>query len=117
MIIGVAGNIGAGKGTVVEYLVGQKGFKHFSARAMLIEELNRRGEELSRDNMFKLGNEYRAISSRYIPNALIKMASASGGDAVVEAIRSVGEVNTLRTYPDTYLFAVDADQRLRYDRI
>jgi dephospho-CoA kinase len=36
-IIGITGTIGAGKGTVVEYLVGQKGFDHYSVRSFLID--------------------------------------------------------------------------------
>ena len=116
MIIGISGNIGAGKGTVVEYLVEHKGFRHYSARALLSEELTRRGMELSRENMWNLANEWRALSAGYIPNALIKTASEHQGNAVVEALRSVNEVKTLREYPNTYLFGIDADVRLRYER-
>ena len=34
-IVGITGTLGAGKGTVVEYLTQQKGFKHYSARGLL----------------------------------------------------------------------------------
>jgi dephospho-CoA kinase len=33
MIIGITGTDGAGKGAVVDYLVAQKGFTHYSGRA------------------------------------------------------------------------------------
>ena len=36
-IIGITGTIGAGKGTIVDYLVKQKNFKHYSVRNFLIE--------------------------------------------------------------------------------
>ena len=41
MIIGITGTDGSGKGTVVDYLVEQKGFKHYSARAIFEEEIAR----------------------------------------------------------------------------
>ena len=37
IIIGITGTLGAGKGTIVEYLVGKKGFKHYSVRELLSE--------------------------------------------------------------------------------
>src|SRR3989344_3951257 len=42
MIIGVTGTNGAGKGTVVDYLVSKKGFKHYSAREFIVEEVIKR---------------------------------------------------------------------------
>ncbi|MDR0438308.1 MAG: AAA family ATPase, partial [Bacteroidales bacterium] len=51
MIIGITGTIGAGKGTIVDYLVSQKGFLHFSVRDFLSEEIERRGLPVNRDTM------------------------------------------------------------------
>ncbi|HEX3095769.1 MAG TPA: AAA family ATPase, partial [Patescibacteria group bacterium] len=42
IIIGITGTAGSGKGTVVEYLVSKYGFKHYSARGFITEELVRR---------------------------------------------------------------------------
>ena len=39
LIIGITGTLGAGKGTVVEYLVEKKGFDHYSVRAFLLKEI------------------------------------------------------------------------------
>ena len=36
IIIGITGTLGAGKGTIVDYLVKQKGFVHYSVRARKI---------------------------------------------------------------------------------
>lgn len=38
-IIGITGTLGAGKGTVVDYLVKNKGFNHFSVGDYLIDEI------------------------------------------------------------------------------
>lgn len=47
LIIGITGTIGAGKGTVSDYLVNKKGFKHFSVREFLIKEINKRKSQLT----------------------------------------------------------------------
>ena len=36
--IGITGTLGAGKGTIVEYLQKEKGFSHYSVRAFLTDE-------------------------------------------------------------------------------
>ncbi len=60
MIVGITGTIGAGKGTVVEYLVQKKGFVHFSARALILEEVKKRGLEVARENTTLVANDLRA---------------------------------------------------------
>jgi len=116
MIIGITGTIGAGKGTVVEYLI-EKGFEHYSVRALLTEEIKNRGWPVTRDNMFIVANDFRAISPGYVVETLLSRARDAGKNCVVESIRSIGEVKTLRTYPNTILLAVDAKPELRYERV
>ena len=41
-IIGITGTIGAGKGTIVDYLVKEKGYVHYSVREFLAEEVDAR---------------------------------------------------------------------------
>jgi dephospho-CoA kinase len=57
--IGITGTIGAGKGTIVDFLVKEKGFKHFSARAFLLAEINKRGMPETRDSMWAIAQEWR----------------------------------------------------------
>jgi len=59
IIIGITGTLGAGKGTIVDYLINKKDFKHFSARAFLVEEIEKRGLENNRDSMVLVANELR----------------------------------------------------------
>ena len=47
-IIGITGTMGAGKGTVVEYLVAKHGFKHYSARSVLNEMIQEKKMEPGR---------------------------------------------------------------------
>lgn len=118
MIIGITGTIGAGKGTVVDYLVKNKGFKHFSARALIVEEIEKRGLENNRDNMVIVGNDLREkYGSGYMAEELFRRAKESGENGIIESLRAVGEVETLRNKGEFVLLAVDADSKIRYERI
>jgi dephospho-CoA kinase len=118
LIIGITGTLGAGKGTLVDYLVEKKGFAHFSVRAYLLEEIRRLGMPENRDSMFNLANEMRALHGpSYVTDQLYYRALKSGTNCVIESIRTPGEITSLREKGSFYLFAVDADPRIRYDRI
>jgi dephospho-CoA kinase len=118
MIIGITGTIGAGKGTIVDYLVSQKGFSHFSVRDFLTEIIEQRGLPVNRDTMVVVANELRATHSpSYITDQLFERAEKSGKNAIIESIRAVGEIDSLEKHKDFILFAVDADIHKRYERI
>lgn len=118
VIIGITGTLGAGKGTVVEYLVEKKSFKHFSARAFIVEEIEKRGLENNRDNMVWIANELREKnSSSFIADELFKKALESGQNCIIESLRTVGEIESLRKKGKFILLAVDADPKIRYERI
>lgn len=115
-IIGITGTLGAGKGTVVEYLK-QHGFEHFSAREFITDEVRRRGIPVSRDTMTPVANDMRAKNGHdFIAIGLYELASKQGGDAVIESLRTPGECKYLKGKGDFVLLAVDADRKLRYQR-
>ena len=117
-IIGITGTLGAGKGTVVDYLVNEIGYTHYSVRSFLIDELQARGLEVNRDTMTHLANELRAAHTPYyIIGELYKKAVLAGRNAIIESIRTPGEIDFLRSQGNFILIAVDADPRLRYERI
>ena len=118
IIIGITGTIGAGKGTIVEYLVREKGFAHFSAREFIMEEVRRRGMPENRDSTTPVANDLRAkFGPNYIAEELYRRAQATGKDAVIESLRAPAEVEALRAKGNFTLFAVDADPKTRYERI
>jgi len=118
VIIGITGTLGAGKGTIVDYLVTKKGFSHFSVRKFLTTEINKRGLTVNRDSMTSVANELRAgNSSSFITDKLFEMAKKTGGNCVIESIRTPGEIESLRRKGKFYLFAVDAKTELRFERI
>lgn len=65
-----------------------------------------------------LANELRAANSpSFIAEELYRVAQEAGKECIIESIRTVGEITSLRKQDNFYLFAVDADQKLRYSRI
>lgn len=118
IIIGITGTIGAGKGTVVEYLIDKKGFKHFSARAFLIEEIEKRGLENNRDSMVLVANDLREKNSpSFVADELFKRALESGDNCVIESLRTSGEIESLKSKGNFTLLAIDADPKIRYERV
>jgi len=117
-IIGITGTLGAGKGTIVDYLIDHYGFKHYSVRGYLIEEAKRRGLELNRDTYVVVANDLRATHCpSYITDQLYLQAAENGENAVIESVRTPGEVESLRQHEDFLLFGVDADPKIRYERV
>lgn len=118
MIIGITGTNGAGKGTVVDYLVKEKGFKHYSARGFILKEVERRGLPPDRSSLRLVGNEFREkYDSGYIVRNLIEAAQRDAAEnVVIESLRNTGEVDELKTV-NGILLVLDADRRVRYERI
>jgi dephospho-CoA kinase len=115
-IIGITGTNSAGKGTVVE-IYNEYGFKHFSVREYLSEELERRGIEVDRNQLRELANSIRSTHGPgYIVKELYKRAREIDKPSVIESIRCIGEVEKLREFPNFQLIGVDADPLIRYKR-
>lgn len=118
IIIGITGTLGAGKGTIVDYLVSKKDFSHYSVRSFITEEIKRRKLEVNRDNMVLVANDLRANHSpSYIVEQLYELAIKSGKNCIIESIRTPGEVEALKQKGNFYLFAIDAPAEIRYQRI
>lgn len=117
LIIGITGTLGAGKGTIVEFLK-TKGFNHFSARTFISEEIIRRGLPVNRDNLVIVANDLRKKHSpSYVAEKLFKRAQEKGGDAILESLRTEGEIKAMRNLGNFTMFAIDANPELRYERI
>lgn len=117
IIIGITGTIGAGKGTVVEVLK-THGFKHFSARDFISQQIIKQGLEVNRDTMTQIANSLRKNhTSDYIIQELYKQALQSKSNCVIESVRNTKEVDFLKEKENFFLLSVDADIEVRYKRI
>lgn len=116
MIIGITGSFGAGKGAVVDYLVREKNFSHFSVRSFLTKEIKHRGMPVNRDSMIVVANDLRKIhGAEYIVESLYREAVDKGGDAVIESLRAVAEVRLIKRIGG-FVLGVDSDPHIRYER-
>ncbi len=116
MIIGIAGTIGSGKGTVVEYLK-SKGFARYSSSGILGEILRKRGLPETREHMSLLADELMDTYPGGILHLSHERAQKEGAqNYILEAIHRVSEAEYLHSI-EGVLLGVDADIEKRYARI
>ncbi len=112
-LIGLTGTNGSGKGEVAAHFVG-KGFAYFSLSDVLREELARRGEKPTRDNLIRTGNELRRLFGADV--LARRVMDRVKGRAVIDSIRNPREVELFREEGNFILLAVDAPPETRYER-
>ncbi|MBE3124263.1 MAG: hypothetical protein IMZ57_01225 [Acidobacteria bacterium] len=113
-LIGLTGTNGAGKGEAAAFFM-VRGYAYFSLSDILREELQVRGETVSRDNLIRTGNELR---ERFGSDVLARRTMAKvGGPAVIDSIRNTHEVAYLRLQPGFVLLAIDAPVATRFARV
>jgi dephospho-CoA kinase len=117
MIIGLTGRIAAGKETLTSFLR-DKGFIYLESSKLLSEELVKRGIEVNRTNQQNLGDEWRKA---YGPGALMKKfldRVEPDKNYIIDSLRNHHEAEFLRaTGIKFFLIAVDAPQKIRFERI
>jgi len=112
-LVGLTGTNAAGKGEVAAYLT-KKGYACLSLSDEIRDELRRKGEPITRDNLIAEGNSLR---HRYGPDVLARRVMKKvKGPTVIDSIRNAREVAFLRRRKDFILVAVDAPLELRYER-
>ena len=117
MILGITGTIGAGKGTVVEYLK-SKGFVQYSSSALLGELVEKEGNPKIREF---LSAKATHLQKEY-PGGVVeknyreKFLHETPKNSIFESIHRMAEENFLRSVGGVVI-AVDADIETRYKRI
>ncbi len=115
MIIGIAGTLGAGKGTVVERLK-ENGFAHYSVSGRLIQILKERELPEDRLHMSQLADELSDQYSGGILELMHRQAQVDGvEDYILESIHRESEAEYVRSLGGIIL-ALDVDPRVRYER-
>lgn len=119
-IVGMSGTNGSGKDTVSKMLAEKYGYLFADASAMLVSELNQRGLPIDRANKAKLSAEWRrefgmgAIVDKAVE--MFNKSSKAYAGLVVGSLRHPGEVDSVHQLGGKVVW-VDADPRVRYDRI
>lgn len=115
MIIGISGTFGSGKDLAAEYLE-SKGFQHISLADILREEATKRGLDHNRETLRTLSNE---ISEWEGGDKFAKVAISrkKNDNLVLSAVRKIGEVDYLKTFPDFKMLFIDAPLEIRYERL
>jgi len=117
-VIAIVGMPGAGKGLVSEP-ARSRGIPVLVCGDVIREETEKRGMSLTPENMGRVMLDIRrqegpaVVAERLIP----KIASSTSPVAVVEGVRSMDEVDALRTSHTVAIVAVHASPRTRCDRL
>ena len=119
IVFGLTGKNASGKGTVAEILK-KKNFTYHSLSDSLRDELKSLKKEETRENLIDIGNKLRqkggpgVLADKLIPKL------NSENNHIVDSIRNPLEVISLRKETllrRFFLISVDANSRLRYDRL
>lgn len=112
-LIGLTGTNGAGKGEAAAYFK-KKGYAYFSLSDLIREELKKKGKDVTRNNLIKMGNQLREKGGPEILARLI--LKKIRGRAVIDSIRNPKEIDYLKKQKNFILLAIDAPVELRYKR-
>ncbi len=119
-LIGIAGTNGSGKDTVGHLLAEKHNYLFISMTDMLREELRLRNLPPARKHMRELSAEWRKEGGLGILiDKAVEVFNKDKGNQVglvVASIRNPGEVDKVHEL-DGHVVWVDADPRVRYDRI
>jgi dCMP deaminase len=116
MIIGLTGRNAAGKGLAAEFLK-SKGFAFYSLSDVIREEVKSRGLALTRDALIATGRELRAKhGTGYLAERILERLEP-GQNYVVDSFRHEDEVAVFRKVSGFHLLAIQADPRVRFERI
>src|SRR5215471_2821623 len=116
MIIGLTGKNASGKGEVAQVLR-EGGFHYLSLSDLLRDELRRRGLEVVRENLIKVGTEMRqTYGGGYLADRALQQIDVDK-NYIVDSIRNPREVEVLRRLHNFKLVHITAVPQKRFERI
>ena len=119
IVFGLTGKNASGKGTVAEILK-KKNFTYHSLSDSLRDELKSLKKEETRENLINIGNELREKGGPGVLADKLMPKLNSENNHIVDSIRNPLEVISLRKETllrRFFLISVDANSKLRYDRL
>lgn len=119
-IIGIAGTNGSGKDTIGRILAEKHGYLFISVTDLLREECRKRGLSVEREHLRTISAQWRRQGGLgvLIDKAVLTFQAAGGTYAglAVASLRNPGEAQRVHEL-DGMVVWLDADPRVRYDRI
>lgn len=116
MIIGLVGKNAAGKGEVAKFLE-TIGYTYFSLSDVLRDELNKVGEQITRRSLTDFANKLRSSKGPGVLAELVSKKIEHDGNYAIDSIRHPAEVHALQNLSNFYLLAIEADSKIRFDRM
>ena len=119
LIIGLVGQAGCGKGTMADFLQAEYGAGYFRFSAMIGDILNRLAIEKTRENFTAMSNTLRQAFGEDVFSYAIERDALNAPQTitVIDGIRRVEDIVALEPLPLFKLVAIDADPKLRYERM
>ena len=119
LIIGLVGPLASGKGVVKKYLEDKYGAISYKFSNILRDILNRLYLPTSRENLQNLSTNLRAtfgndILAKVIANDAKK---ESRNLVVIDGVRRLADISSLINDPNFILVAIEADLKIRYERM
>jgi len=118
LVVGLAGRIGSGKSVAGRYIARKYGGEIFRFSDVLSDILRRLGLECSRENYINLGSILRhGFGNGVIAEALRMDILRSGARvAVVDGVRYPEEVEMVRSFENSLIIYIHAEEGVRYRR-
>lgn len=116
MIIGLTGKNGSGKGVAADFLK-ELGYQYYSLSDVIREEMIKANISITREHLIKFANEMRTT---YGPSILAEKILAKldpDKNYVIDSVRNPFEVETLRKRKDFHLIVIEAEPKVRFERI
>ena len=119
IILGFVGQIASGKDVSKKYLAEKYGAQSCRFSSILRDVLTRIGVEIKRENLQKVSTVLRQnFGEDLLANAIAKDAAGLNSDIViVDGVRRMTDIVHLNALPHFFLVKIEADPKLRYERM
>ena len=116
VIIGLTGPNGSGKGVLADFLKARS-FVYRSLSDEIRQDLERRGLEITRKNLVRVGTELRQKHGQAVLAERVLASLEKDRNYVIDSIRHPAEVEALRRLGNFTLLRVEAASRTRFERL
>lgn len=119
IILGLVGQIAAGKEVTKKYIALKYNAKDCKFSTILRDVLNRVDVPVSRENLQKISTVLRSnFGEDLLAKSIAVDASKLDADIVViDGVRRMADIKYLKELPNFYLIKIEADVKIRYERL